>query len=98
MNFWKGAIAGTREPDCEENGYEWEVENVDSGLATVVVHFNHVCIHEDGSRTEPPSNDIGYVYEVEVDSVNPEEAADEIESMLTDAGSLPELLDVLNGV
>lgn len=71
-----------------------EVTEVLGGFATVVVHFNHSCDYH-GKHYEPDSNDIGYIYEYQVDdpSMDEVEVQKDLEALTTS-----ELLAVLETV
>lgn len=102
MSFWGGNFAKAEgkynDSKCTESGSHWEVFSVEEGLATVIVTFGHECHHPNGAITYPPSNDIGYVYEVSIEANDPDEARDEIESLLEDGYGVGQLVDVLNSL
>lgn len=102
--FWKGSFApmqkaksGFNGATCQENGVHWFVEEVSDGFAQVVVYFDHECHHADGKVTTPPSNTIGYIYEVEVGYGRDEaEIEADIAVRLGENPTPPELLSVID--
>lgn len=84
---WKKAVT-------HESHAEFEVTEVVDGFAQVKVYFNHECVH-DGKHTTPPSNEIGYEYEIEVsDDMDETDVKNDIETLLGDGGTA-DLIEIL---